>query len=102
MGYAQNTSNTLLETLELYLYRKRKLRRNLRKSMERLLAPEKHFAFRGRLLSLRVLPHCGVSSRPSSHRSLHVFPPLVLEQTVLLLLIQVVLSRKTTAVIIKL
>src|SRR5690625_5426880 len=27
---------------------------------------------------------------PSSHRSLHVFPPLVLEQTVLLLLIHVV------------
>src|SRR5690625_2074364 len=69
MGYAQNTSNTLLETLELYLYRKRKLRRNLRKSMERLLAPEKHFAFRGRLLSLRVLPHCGISSRPSSQSS---------------------------------
>src|SRR5690625_5891752 len=40
------------ETLVFYLGRKRKLRRNLRKSMERLLAPEKHFAFRGRLLSL--------------------------------------------------
>src|SRR5690625_728641 len=90
------------ETLVFYLGRKRKLRRNLRKSMERLLAPEKHFAFRGRLMSLRVLPHCGVSSRPSSHRSLHVFPPLVLEQTVFLLLIYCCLEQKTTAEIVKL
>ncbi len=36
----------------LNILKKRKLRHNLRKRVERLLAPEKHFAFRGRLLSL--------------------------------------------------
>ncbi|GAA0499652.1 hypothetical protein GCM10008986_28580 [Salinibacillus aidingensis] len=30
-------------------------------------ATERYFAFRGRLVSLLVLSHCGVSPRPSSH-----------------------------------
>src|SRR5690625_5974018 len=29
-----------------------------------MIATEKHYAFRGRLMSLLVLTHCGVSSRP--------------------------------------
>jgi len=29
-----------------------------------MIATEKHYAFRGRLMSLLVLTHCGVSTRP--------------------------------------
>ena len=40
------------------LARKRKLRRNLRKSMERLLAPEKHFASVGANCTFIVNTRC--------------------------------------------
>jgi len=35
-----------------------------------MIATEKHYAFRGRLMSLLVLTHCGVSSRPLGLRLL--------------------------------
>ncbi len=41
-----------------------------------MAAPEIHSAFRGRLVCLLVLSHCGVKPMPSSRRSLHVFPTL--------------------------
>ena len=47
-----------------------------RRGKSQMAAPEIHSAFRGRLVCLLVLSHCGVKPMPSSRRSLHVFPTL--------------------------
>src|SRR5699024_9935305 len=52
-------------------------------------------ALRSNQLDLLITYSFSVTS-PSSHRSLHVFPPLVLQQTVLLLLIHCCLEQKNS------